>query len=233
MKHLKTLIAFSFLSVISALLVWSCTKDKTPRPGATTITEPCDPTKIYFQTQVMPIFNANCAMSGCHDAATRQDGVNLSSYDGIRNEVRPGNPGDSDIMEMITEDEEDERMPPAPRPRLSAEQISIISKWIQQGADNLQCTVDSAGCNPVNVSFASSIQPVLNSNCIGCHSGSTLSGGVNLSTYSGVQAVAQSGKLVNAVSHNGQATPMPPNGKLPACDIEKIKSWVQEGIKNN
>ncbi len=232
MKHFKSLVFFSLFSVLVILLVWSCTKDKTPRPVSTTH-EPCDPTKIYFQTQVMPIFNSNCAMSGCHDATTRQDGVNLSTYEGIRNEVKPGNPGGSDIMEMITESKEDERMPPPPRPRLSAEQISIISKWIQQGADILVCTVDSAGCNPTNVSFASDIQTIINTNCIGCHNASTLSGGVNLSTYSGVQTVAQSGKLVNAVSQNGQATPMPPNGKLPACDIEKIKTWVQEGIRNN
>ena len=49
----------------------------------------------------------------------------------------------------------------------------------------------------------------------------------------GVQAVAQSGKLFNAVSQNGLATPMPPNGKLPACDIQRIRVWISEGIKNN
>jgi hypothetical protein len=48
-----------------------------------------------------------------------------------------------------------------------------------------------------------------------------------------VQAVAQTGKLVNAVSHNGLATPMPQGGKLPSCDIQKIKAWVDEGFKNN
>jgi uncharacterized membrane protein len=230
----KILFSSALIILFTLLGVFSCTKDKTPRPAVTT-TIPCDPNKVYFEKSVRPIINSNCAMSGCHDAATHQDGVNLSTYEGIRAQVSPGRPGDSEIMQVITETDEDKRMPPWPKDPLTQQQTDLIRKWIEQGADNAVCDEGGgpANCSPANVSFANEIQPILNTNCIGCHSGSTLSGGVNLSTHAGVQAVAQTGKLYNAVSQNGQATPMPPNGKLAACDIQKIKVWVDEGFKNN
>lgn len=223
---LITLLSF----FISAVVFVSCTKDKTPMPVASV---PCDPEKVYFETSIKPLLNSNCAMSGCHDAATRQDGVDLSSYEGIRQQVSPGRPGNSDLIEMINESDPEDRMPPAPRPALSQAQKDLLWKWIEQGADNVVCQQDTGNCNPVNVSFAGDIQTILNGNCLGCHSGSAPSGGINLSSHGGVQAAAQSGKLYNAVSQNGQATPMPPNGKLPACDIQKIKVWVDAGANNN
>jgi uncharacterized membrane protein len=210
-----------------------CTKDKTPMPASATGGTPCDPNKIYFQTQVMPIISSNCAMSGCHDAATSSDGVTLTSYEGVRREVSPGNLEDSEIWELINETDPDKLMPRPPRAPLTEDQKNLIRSWILQGADNLVCNDQPSGCSPANVSFAADIQPIINTNCIGCHNASTLSGGVNLSSHSGVLVVAQSGKLYNAVSQNGLATPMPPNGKLPACDIQKIKVWVDEGSKNN
>lgn len=36
---------------------------------------PCDPDVVYFETQVLPFLVSNCAMAGCHNAASHQDGV--------------------------------------------------------------------------------------------------------------------------------------------------------------
>jgi uncharacterized membrane protein len=210
-----------------------CTKDKTPRPAVAENAQPCDPDKVYFEKSIRPLINSNCAMSGCHDAATRQDGVDFSTYEGIRAQVRPGRPDDSEIIERINETDPDDRMPPPPRAPLTQEQKDLLFKWIQQGADNTVCAESSTGCSPADVSFANDIRPIIATNCIGCHSGSSPSGGINLSNHGGVQTVAQNGKLYNAVSQNGQATPMPPNGKLSPCDIQKIKVWIDEGNRNN
>ena len=231
MIKLRTAVAITVTVLFSAFI--GCTKDKTPVPVPVTNGTPCDPNKVYFERDVKPLLGSNCAMSGCHDAATQQDGVDLSSFEGVREQVKPGDPEDSDIIEMINESDPDERMPPPPRPALTNEQKMILWNWILQGADNAVCSSDSSGCNPSNVSFSGDVQPVISNNCIGCHSGSTVNGGVNLSSHGGVQAAAQSGKLYNAISQNGLATPMPPNGKLPACDIARIKAWIDEGMKNN
>ncbi|HOZ87277.1 MAG TPA: hypothetical protein PL029_05935 [Bacteroidia bacterium] len=227
---IKIISIFISSGFITATCFFSCTKDKTPRPVESI---PCDPNKVYFEKSIKPIINSNCAMSGCHDATTRQDGVNLSTYEGILEQVRPGRPQDSDLIETINDSDPNDRMPPLPRTALSQEQKDLLWKWVQQGADNIVCEENTGGCNPANVSFSADIQTILNTNCIGCHSGASLSGGVNLSAYGGAQTVAQSGKLVNATSQNGQSAPMPPNSKLPACDVQKIKVWVEEGIKNN
>lgn len=221
-----------FLTVISCfglLGLTQCTKDKTPVPP-----EPCDPSKVYFQNDVLPIISSGCAKSGCHDATSKVEGLNLSNYEGIMEIVKPGNPGDSDIMKVITDSDPNKRMPPAPAPALSQEQIDKISIWISQGALNNYCLADTGACTTGTVSYSKDITDIL-SNCQSCHSGTSPSGGINLSNHAGVKTVGDNGKLYNAVAQNGQAQAMPPapSTKLPSCDISKIKSWVDAGCPNN
>jgi len=53
---------------------------------------------VCFEAEVLPIFQTNCAKSGCHDAASHQDGYVLNSYDSLfkkdgkinNNNIRPG-----------------------------------------------------------------------------------------------------------------------------------------------
>jgi len=222
----------TFISVVTVFVLLfgllQCTKDKTPTPP-----EPCDPNKVYFKNDVLPIVSTSCAKSGCHDASSHVEGLNLSTYEGIMEIVKPGDPGNSEIMEMITETDLDDRMPPDPAPALSQEQIDKISKWISQGALNNFCVADTA-CSTGTVTYSKDITAAL-SNCQSCHSGSAPSGGVNLSNHAGVKTVGDNGKLYNAVSQNGQAQSMPPSPapKLSTCDISKIKSWVDAGCPNN
>ena len=37
--------------------------------GGTVIVHPCSPDSVYFEQQLLPIIQSNCAVSGCHDAA--------------------------------------------------------------------------------------------------------------------------------------------------------------------
>src|ERR1043166_2325716 len=73
----------------------------------------CDPNKVYFQQQVLPILISNCTLSSCHDDASHQKGVILTSYNNVMNtaDVRPGNPTGSKIYKMITETDASKRMP--------------------------------------------------------------------------------------------------------------------------
>ncbi|MBK6905200.1 MAG: hypothetical protein IPH04_20985 [Saprospirales bacterium] len=207
-----------------------------PPPPDDTLGTPCDPNLIYFTQQILPILQSNCAMSGCHDAASAQDGVVLTSYESVMNtaEVVPFNPGESELYDVLVEDDFEDRMPQPPVAPLSAEQIGLISAWIQQGAKNLSCDPDSGGCDTNNVGFAAYVFPVIQSYCLGCHSGGSPSGGINLNSYAGVQAVAQNGQLYGAISHAQSYSAMPQNGaKLSDCRISKIKSWIDAGALNN
>src|SRR5690349_8075119 len=40
-------------------------------------------TALCFERDILPIFQSNCAKSGCHDAASAQDGYVFTSYQTI------------------------------------------------------------------------------------------------------------------------------------------------------
>jgi hypothetical protein len=212
-------------------------EDDNPLPIDTTQTGvPCDSSKVYFDLQILPILQSNCAFSGCHDAASAQDGVVLTDYESVMRtaDVRPFNPSGSDLYEAITEDREDKRMPPPPRTPLTAMQIDLIRQWIIQGAPDLSCDPGAGGCNTEDVRYSLHIQTVIQNKCQGCHSGAAPSGGIGLSTHAGVAAVAANGRLIGAIDHANGYAPMPQGGsKLPACTIDQFKAWVAAGSPNN
>ena len=209
-----------------------------PGPGLptdSTTTKPCDPDSVYFETDILPILISNCAIATCHDAASRQDGVELTSYQAVKNSdiIKLNDPRKSDLYEVITENDPDDVMPPPPRAKLSAEQTALILKWIQQGAKNLSCD-ETGECDITNVTYSATVAPILQTYCTGCHSGSTPSGGISLATHAGVATVAGNGKLYGAISHQSGFVAMPQGGnKLPNCQIDQIKIWIDSGAANN
>ena len=251
-KTISEIFDFSIVAfivfILMLMLLWSCKHEPIEpvvNPGDVTTngngngtagngsTSACDPDSTYFQNQVLPLFVSNCAKSGCHDATTHEEGFIFNSYNGIINsgEIDAGNPSEGDIMEAITETDPDKIMPPPPNDPLTPAQIGIISSWISQGAQNNSCMGD---CDTTNVTYAGTIRPLLQSKCIGCHNNNTTSGNVNLSTHSGAQVEALSGKLLAVVNHQSGYTPMPQGGsQLPQCEIDELRIWAQDGAPNN
>ncbi len=89
-------------------------------------------------------------------------------------------------------------------------------------------------CDTADVRYSTTVQPVLSSNCVSCHGGSTPSAGIKLDTYDGVSIQAANGRLWGAVSHSSNYSPMPKNSnKLSACNLAKIKKWLDAGHPNN
>lgn len=99
---------------------------------------------VSYSQDIQPIFNGNCALSGCHDSGTQESGVNLSSYDDAINSVgvqygteiiQPGEPENSPIVDKISNEnpQEGERMP-LNRSPLSEANIDSIVAWIENGA---------------------------------------------------------------------------------------------------
>ena len=210
-----------------------------PDPSDTTVVtpgHPCHEDTVYFDLQILPILRSNCALSGCHDEASRQDGVILTSYQRVMQtaDVRPFNLSGSDLYKVITETRADKVMPPPLRQRLSAEQIALIAKWINQGARNLTCDANAGTCQTADISWAQHIRPIIQNSCLGCHSGAAPGGGLNFSTHAGVAAVASNGRLFGAVNHQAGYVAMPLGGaKMPECVIQQIKSWIDAGAPNN
>lgn len=235
---------FSYLIFlcVSLLFLYSCkhTAEQVIDPGSGSggsgsggSATPCDPAKIYFQQQVLPILISNCAMSGCHDEASHQDGVVLTSYQKVMAtaDVRPGNPGSSDLYEVIVDNDPDDRMPRPPQNPLTAQQIQIIRTWILQGAQNLVC---ASMCDSSIFSYSAAIQPVIQNKCQGCHSGVNAQGSIDLSSYTLIKAKVADGKLWGAINHLAGFSAMPKNGtKLSDCEISQFQKWIAAGAPNN
>lgn len=93
----------------------------------------------------------------------------------------------------------------------------------------------SGNCDTSNSTFSAVVMPSLQTyGCLGCHSGSAPSGNVLLSNYNAIKTYVQNGKLLGSISHSGGYSPMPQGGnKMSACDINKIKAWIDAGALNN
>ncbi len=213
------------LLMVIGVVGWSCNKDKAPAPGSNITPSDCDPNTVYFKNDIQPLLSSNCAKSGCHDGATYESELDFTTYESAKRAA------DDEMMEVLTSTDPDKMMPPPDNTPLTADQITLISKWISQGAKNNSCNPGGGNCSTDNVSYANTIKPVIAANCNGCHSGGAPSGGIDLSTYDGVKA--QSAKLYDAVSQNGNASAMPPSGKLSSCEISQIKAWIDAGLPNN
>jgi mono/diheme cytochrome c family protein len=117
-------------------------------------------------------------------------------------------------------------MPPKPYSLLSKAVTDSIYKWIQRGAKNELCAAvcDTTG----SISYTTHVQPIIATNCQSCHSGSSPSGGIKLTTYTEVYNAAKNGKLISAIKRLQGVSAMPPSTTLSTCDIRKIELWKSQ-----
>lgn len=132
---------------VFSLLLASCSSSSTgtedpedPNPP------PEEPTRpVSFADDIQPIFNGNCATSGCHDSGTQESGVNLSSYDAALNStgtqygtkvIEPGEPDNSPLVDKIEPDPQFGSRMPQNTSALAQSEIDSIRAWIEDGAPN-------------------------------------------------------------------------------------------------
>lgn len=183
---------------------------------------------VCFEADVLPIFQSSCAKSGCHDPSSHTEGYVLNSFKNITKKgIVPGNPNSSKLFEVIVNGE----MPPAGEPPLTADQVATIKQWIIEGAQN---TTNCSGCDTSVYTYSGAVKPIMQNNCVACHSASLKNGGVDLSTYAGVKAVAANGKLIGTITHASGYSPMPQGAAmLSDCNITQIQKWIDAGTPNN
>ncbi len=199
----------------------------------------CDPDTAYFQNDVLPFLQSSCGISGCHDPITAEGEVILTSYFYVMQtaDVQPGEPEESDIIEVINETDPDDRMPPPPAGPLTQDQKDMLYNWILQGALNNYC--DQEDCDSVNVSFSETIFPIIQNSCYGCHSGADPGGGILLTNHAQISATGaitpgNTGSLLGAVTWTSGNIPMPENGQqLSDCKIAQIRKWINDGMPDN
>lgn len=90
---------------------------------------------VSYYRQIKPIFNSNC--NACHKPEKDKGKLDMTTFSSLMKggkhgqELTPGDPGKSKLIEMISGD--DPEMPKDADP-LSKEQVSLIEQWIKQGA---------------------------------------------------------------------------------------------------
>ena len=97
-----------------------------------------DQQRLQFNRDVRPILSDKCF--ACHgpDSGTREADLRLDTAEGAHEwAVVPGDPDDSTVVSRITETDPDLRMPPreSKKPPLTADEIAVIRRWIEQGAE--------------------------------------------------------------------------------------------------
>ncbi len=230
---MKTNFAFA-ATIISALGIFMACKHDVPIPEPSndpTVSENCSTDTVYFQNTILPILVSNCAMSGCHDAGSASEGIVLTDYVQIisTGSIDPGNAGNSDLFDAITEDNPDKIMPPPGGSSLSEEEINSIQIWINQGAKNNSC----ASCDTSVYTFSAGVWPIVESNCQGCHT--TSNAGNNYHQFNNWNdIVADSEAFWGSISNTGGYSIMPQNTNgLNDCQKIIIRIWLDAGAPNN
>jgi hypothetical protein len=221
---------FIFIVAVFAAIVLSNCKHEPNDLGEPTVTNPIIPPgngnkidSICFADSISPLLNSSCARSGCHDDTTRESGINLSTYENVISTIS------GSLLLQVLQDHGQLGMPPPPAPKLTAAQIALIQRWVNEGMKN---GIDCGNCptDTNNFTFSGAIFPIMQNNCVGCHSGTE----TNLTVYDSIKKQALNGKLFCVINHNTGCLPMPKNGpKL--CDgmLIKIKKWIDAGAPNN
>ena len=182
---------------------------------------------VCFNTEVLPLYVSYCGSSGCHNDASRQKGVILTSYSRIANGITSKNASRSDYYTIISDE-----MPPRGRPQLSNEQKNVILKWINQGALNTNCTNT---CDTTKFTYNDPIKTLLTNNCLGCHGTKPGSGNVYLGDYASAQSYINANKanFLKVINHDPTlpfSKRMPPSGKMVDCQIGQFTRWVNKGF---
>lgn len=238
---MKKLSLLAGIACVVTLFVLSCKHEPEELPGVNGNNngnviiggdQACSTDTVYFQNKVLPLIISNCAKSDCHDAITRQEGIELTSYQSIMNtaDVDPGDPNGSDLYKVLNETDPNKIMPRPPSAPLTQAEKDIIYKWILQGAKNNACN----DCDTSTSTFSGALVPIINTHCRGCHNPAFLSANLDLTAYANVRIIALNGKLMGSVDHVAGYPAMPRGAnKLNDCKITQIRKWIAAGAQNN
>jgi mono/diheme cytochrome c family protein len=92
--------------------------------------------KVDYVRAIRPILAAKCLQCHGPDDKVRKAGLRLDlRAAAVKSAIKPGKPQESELIQRITASDAGERMPPAKTGKpLTAAEISLLRRWIEQGA---------------------------------------------------------------------------------------------------
>ncbi|MCW5517072.1 hypothetical protein [Muriicola sp. Z0-33] len=83
-----------------------------------------------------------------------------------------------------------------------------------------------------DISYEGNIKPIVQTNCIACHTDPPNNGAsIPLTTYEAVKNAVESRDLIQKI--NSATNPMPPDGLMPKETRRIFDAWVTQGLKEN
>lgn len=120
-----------FLAGLTTLFFIGCYKDKTVvSDTGEDITRP-----VSFVSDIIPIFNSSCNLSGCHSPGGKSpDLTSANAYTSLTNGgfVNTGDPQTSELYQWMT----GKRGTPMPVSGINKDYNALVLAWIKQGAQN-------------------------------------------------------------------------------------------------
>jgi hypothetical protein len=98
----------------------------------TSVTSAAD--RVEFNRDIRPLLSDHCY--ACHgpDKLKRKASLRLDTEDGIASQLVAGKPAESELFKRISAADVKERMPPRSGRPLTAAQVEVLRRWIEQGA---------------------------------------------------------------------------------------------------
>lgn len=191
-----------------------------------------------FESDILPIFKAKCWK--CHADDVQKGELSLKTPESIRKGsesgeiIVAGKAHDSRLFEVVHAGE----MPPGKKDPLTAEQVALIERWIDTGAD--------FGAQPTAQQGLSQhdIIPIMLLRCTACHGRQRQEGGLDLRTKASMLRGGKSGPAFvpgkpdeSLIVKRLLAEEMPPRERLTeasvkpmeAPELEKLTQWIVQG----
>jgi len=101
------------------------------------------PRKVDFNQHIKPLLSDRCFKCHGPDEKSREAELRLDTHEGLFKPlddgmfiIKPGDPKHSEVIRRITTTDEDDRMPPvSSKLALTADEIALIRRWVEQGAE--------------------------------------------------------------------------------------------------
>ena len=205
---------------------------------------------VDFPKDILPIFQTSCA--ACHLGDAAQGKLHLGSEAEVLQggasgpAVVVGKSADSLLIKRVLGLTDAPRMPMGGTP-LTAEQVTVLKRWIDEGNFSTSASVASSASVNDNgaeathsVVFAEKVRPILAARCYSCHGPDVQQNGLRLDSLAGLLKGSESGKIVipgKADSSRlvrrliAQERPQMPYGgpALSSAEIAVIRQWIDAG----
>ncbi|MEX2578652.1 MAG: DUF1549 domain-containing protein [Verrucomicrobiales bacterium] len=91
--------------------------------------------EIDFVHQVVPILKEHC--TECHGGEEAEGGFSMNTRNLFLDDdtAVPGEPGKSYFLELIGDPDPDFQMPPEKNPRVPAEHVAVLERWVAEGME--------------------------------------------------------------------------------------------------